>query len=412
MIDPEEVGLSSERLNRIRPAIEKHIGDDRVAGAVTLLARRGEPVHLACVGLMDRETRAPMRPDTLFRLYSMTKPITCVALMALYEEGRFQLFDPVSKFIPAFRDLKVYAGEGESGVEGVDLEREVTVRDLLIHTSGLSYHFLENSPVEALYRKAGVCTEKPLAEFVADLLSLPLAFQPGTAWRYGFSHDVAAYLVEIMSGRPFDAYLREHLFEPLSMADTGFTVPQEKLDRFAAQYGTDSITQPDLTSSRWLGDAEAGVNRRLSGPTDSLESGPHHTFRGGHGLVSTAQDYMRFCQMLLNGGELDGRRILSRKTIEIMTANHLPPEFMPYEIGGVTFPGYGYGLGFRVLMDVGQCQSMGSEGEYGWAGAAGTYFWIDPREELIGVSMIQFQPGGYHPVAQDFRVAAYQAIVD
>jgi CubicO group peptidase (beta-lactamase class C family) len=332
--------------------------------------------------------------------------------MVLYEQGQFQLYDPVSRFIPAFKELKVYAGEDEDGLKLEELAREVTVRDLLTHTSGLTYHFLEYGPVEAAYRDAKVSSEKPLAEFVADLVKLPLAFQPGTAWRYSFAQDVAAYLVELLSGQPLDVYLREKLFEPLGMADTGFHVPAGKLDRIAAQYGSANILQPEMTFTRWFGDAAAGVNRRISGPTDSLESAPHQVFRGGHGLVSTAPDYLRFCRMLLNQGELDGVRVLGRKTVECITMNHLAPELMPIEIGGVPSPGYGYGLGFQVLVDVGQCQTLGSAGEYGWAGAASTSCWIDPREELIGIQMAQFQPAGYHRIDQDFRVLAYQAIAD
>ena len=412
MINPGEVGISAERLARIRPVMEKHVGDDKMAGVVTLLARHGEVVHQACVGLMDREAGKPMQPDTIIRLYSMTKPITCVALMTLYERGRFQLADPVSKFIPAFGDLKVYAGEDASGVKLVDLEREVTVRDLLTHTSGLTYHFLENGPVEDMYRQARVCTNIPLADFVDGLLKLPLAFQPGSSWRYSFAHDVVAYLIEVLSGQPLDVYLRENLFEPLGMVDTGFYVPADKLDRFAAQYGSFDILEPDMTLTRWYEEVMEGVNRRISGPEDSLESAPHKVFRGGHGLVSTAPDYLRFCQMLLDNGELDGKRILGRKTVELMTTNQIVPELLPYEIGGVYSPGYGYGLGLRVLLDVGQCQTMGSVGEYGWAGAANTYFWIDPQEAFIGIQMAQFQPSDYHLSSQDFRVMAYQAIAD
>lgn len=412
MIHPEKVGLSSDRLARIRPVMEKYVGDDKMAGVLTLLARHGEVVHLECIGLMDREHHKPVQPDTIFRLYSMTKPIICVALMTLYEQGHFQLFDPVSKFIPAFGDLKVYAGETASGVRVTGLEREVVVRDLLTHTSGLTYHFVENGPVEAMYREARVSSQKPLAEFVADLLKLPLAFQPGSAWRYSFAHDVVAYLIEVMSGCSLDVYLREHLFAPLEMNDTGFYVPQDKLARFAAQYGSGNIIDPDMTITQWYDIARAGVNGRISGPEDSLESTSHNVFRGGHGLVSTAPDYLRFCQMLLNKGELKGKRILSRKTVELMTVNHIMAELLPYEIGGVYSPGYGYGLGFRVLMDVGQCQTLGSAGEYGWAGAANTYFWIDPQEEFIGIQMAQFQPSDYHTSSQDFRVMAYQAIAD
>ena len=353
-----------------------------------------------------------MEPDALFRLFSMTKPITCVALMMLYERGQFQLGDPVSKYIPAFGNLKVYVGKTKSGIERVDLEREATIRDLLTHTSGLTYHVLEDSRVEAIYREEKVCNEKPLAEFVSDLLDMPLAFQPGSEWRYSFAHDVTAYLIEVLSGQGLDSYLTENVFGPLGMADTGFIVPEEKLDRFAAQYGSGSIIEHDMTVSKWYGLAERGRVGRISGPRDSLESAPHTVFRGGHGLISTARDYLRFCQMLLNKGELDGKRLLGRKTVELMTANHLAPELMPYHIGGVPYAGYGYGLGLRVMMDVGQSGILGTEGEYGWGGAASTYFWIDPREAFIGIQMAQFQPSGFHPIGPDFRAAAYQAIVD
>ena len=412
MVRPESVGMSAERLARIPPAIEKHIGADKIAGAVTLVARRGKVVHQECVGLMERENNKSMQPDAIFRIYSMTKPIICVALMTLYEKGHFQLVDPVAKFIPAFQDLKVYAGGEGSAVELVDLQRPVTVRDLLTHTSGLTYHWLEYGPVEEMYRETRVSSEKPLQEFVADLLKLPLAFQPGTAWRYSVAHDVAAHLIEVMSGQSVDAYLRENVFQPLGMVDTGYYVPQGKLDRLAAMYGTVDLIEPDVTGTRWYEDAAVAGSRLLASSTNSLESGPHNIFRGGHGLVSTTQDYYRFCQMLLNNGELSGTRILGRKTIELMTANHLAAELLPYEIGGIYSPGYGFGLGMRVLMDVGQAQIPGSVGEYGWAGAASTYFWIDPKEELIGIQMAQFQPGGVHPIESAFRIAAYQAIVD
>jgi CubicO group peptidase (beta-lactamase class C family) len=412
MVSPEEVGLSSERLARIRPAIGKYISDDKIAGAVTLVARRGKMVHLECVGLMDRESNKAMQPDTIFRIYSMTKPITSVALMMLYEQGHFQLFDPVSKFIPAFNELKVYEGGEGSDIKLVDLQRPVTVRDLLTHTSGLTYHFFEYGHVEEMYRERLVVSSKPLSGFVADLLELPLAFQPGATWRYSFAHDVVAHLIEILSNRSLDVYLQESLFKPLGMVDTGFYVPEGKLDRFASMYGSVEVDRSDTTATKWYRDAEAGVNRRLAGPEDSLESKRHNVLRGGNGLVSTASDYWRFCQMLLNKGELDGKHFLSRKTVELMTTNHLPPKLIPFEIGGVYSPGYGYGLGVDVLMDVGQCQSVGSQGAYSWGGAATTSFWVDPKEELIGIQMAQFQPLGFHLIADDFKVTAYQSIVD
>ncbi len=412
MISPEKVGMSSDRLARIRPGIEKHIGRDKIAGAVTLLARRGELVHLETIGLMDRENNKPMQTDTLFRIWSMTKPIVSVALMILYEKGHFQLFDPVSKFIPTFKGLKVYESKGESSFELVDLKREITIRDLLIHTSGLTYHCLEYGPVEAKYRKTSVSSEKPLSGLITDVLKQSLAFQPGTCWRYSVSTDVVAYLLEILSGKSLDVFLRETLFEPLKMADTGYYVPPEKLNRFAAEYGAGDLWAPQMTVTKLYKDAENGVNVLLSSPTDSLESNPHTIFRGGTGLVSTARDYLRFCQMLLNKGEFAGKRFLSRKTIELMTTNQLPPELLPFEIAGSYYLGYGFGLGFRVLTNLGQCQTLGSVGEYGWFGASGTYFWVDPEEEFIGIQMAQFQPGGYHPIAAAFRVLAYQSIVD
>jgi CubicO group peptidase (beta-lactamase class C family) len=361
---------------------------------------------------MDRERRKPMQPDTIFRIYSMTKPITCVALMTLYERGCFQLFDPVLKFIPAFTDLKVYVGGSGKEVELVPLRRPVTIHDLLTHTSGLTYHFLEYGGVEEMYREARVSSRTRLAEHVSALLKLPLAYQPGTAWRYSVSHDVVAYLVEILAGKPFDLYVRESILAPLGMADTGFQVPAEKLGRFAAMYGSGDLLDHDMTATKWYGRAMEGINKLLADPAESLESAPHDVLRGGVGLVSTAADYLRFCQMLLNGGHLDGKRILGRKTVELMTSNHLAPELLPYELGGIYSPGFGYGLGFEVLMDVGQAETLGSVGAYGWGGAAATSFWIDPREELIGILMAQFQPSGYHLIAPDFRVAAYQAIVD
>jgi CubicO group peptidase (beta-lactamase class C family) len=263
-----------------------------------------------------------------------------------------------------------------------------------------------------MYREAEVSSQQPLAEFVDDLLEMPLAFQPGSAWRYSYSHDVAARLIEIMSGQALDTYLVGEVFEPLGMVDTGYHVPSPKLARFSAQYGAADLLQPHMTLTQWYGAAEAGANGLLSDPTTCLESTPHGVFRGGHGLVSTVSDYLRFCQMLLGEGELDGVRLLSRKTVEVITTNHLSPNLLPYEVGGTYSPGYGYGLGFRVLMDLGQCQTLGSVGEFGWVGAATTYFWVDPLEELIGILMSQFQPEGFHPITLDFRVMAYQAIMD
>ena len=407
MVDAEKLGFSTQRLERIRPAVEKHIGEDKLSGVVTAIARRGELVHHEAFGLMDRENQTPMSKDAIFRIFSMTKPITCVALMKLYEQGHFQLIDPVSKFIPGFKDIKVYTDDGL-----VDLVEPINIRHLLTHTSGLTYHFWEYGRVEEMYREAQVTLPKPLEAFVADLVSLPLAFQPGAAFRYSFSQDVVAHLVEIMSGQSFADYLEEHIFKPLGMVDSGFYVPEEKLDRLTAMYGVADLLEPHMTGTELWDGAEQGINKLVAGPRNSLESSPHNVFRGGHGLLSTAADYLRFCQMALNGGELDGERILGRKTLEAMITNHIDPTLLPYETGGVYSPGVGYGLGFGVLMDLGQCMTVGTVGEYNWSGAATTSFWIDPVEELIGFQAAQFQPMAYHLVAEDFRVAVYQALVD
>lgn len=413
-IKPEQVGISSERLTRVDTAVNKYISPDKLAGVVTLLARHGEIVQHQAYGLAERENEQPMRLDTIFRIYSMTKPITTVALLMLYEQGLFQLADPVFKFIPAFADLKVYVSGRGDDMQLEALKRPVTIHDLLTHTSGLSYHFLEYGCVEEMYRETDFSSgaELPLAEFVDGLCQFPLAFQPGTRWRYSFAHDVVARLVEIISGQNFAAFLTDNIFKPLNMVDTDFYVPAEKINRFAAMYGSGNLEEGTMTGRTMFAMAMMGVNKLLAGPTDSLESKPHQAFRGGSGLVSTALDYWQFCQMLLNNGQLNGNRFLGRKTIELMTTNHLAPGLLPYELGGIEYPGFGYGLGVNVLIDLGQSQIVGTEGTYSWSGAANTTFWIDPQEDLIGILMTQFQPTSYHLVAQDFKVAVYQAIID
>jgi CubicO group peptidase (beta-lactamase class C family) len=404
--------MSLERLERIGSAVERHVGEEKLAGVVTLAYRRGEVVHSMAVGLRDREAGAPMTPDTIFRIYSMTKPITCVALMTLFERGLVRLTDPVSRYIPEMGKLRVWAGGKGKKLELAEPTRPVTVRDLMTHTAGFTYPFAEYGPVEELYHERVFLNEGSLSSFVSVLSGLPLAFQPGSAFRYSVAHDVVGHLIQIVSGQSLEAYLRQQIFEPLGMVDTGYHVPKESLDRFAAMYGSLDITGRNARSSEVNEQAEAGVNRLLEGPRDSLQSHPHQTYRGGHGLVSTAPDYLRFCRMLLGGGALEGARILGRKTLQLMVVNHLGAGLLPYQVGGNSVPGYGYGLGMRVMMDLGQAQVAGSVGEFGWGGAATTNFWVDPAEDLVGIEMAQFQPSQYHPVAADFRTAVYQAIVD
>jgi CubicO group peptidase (beta-lactamase class C family) len=320
--------------------------------------------------------------------------------MMLYEEGHFQLYDSVAKFIPEFKGLKVFVKSTAAGVELAEAEREITIRDLLSHMSGLTYDFLEESAVGAMYRDADLF--KPggtLKDMVHKLAKLPLVFQPGSGWQYSVAFDVLGYLVEVVSGISFDRFLEQRILKPLGMVDTAFWVPPEKLSRFAAMYGP----------------AEEGGLKLIEAAETSSYARPTSLPSGGGGLVGTASDYMRFAQMLLNGGELDGTRLLGRKSIELMTINHLPQHLIPFVvIKGAEFAnqGWGYGLGGQVLMDVAQSQMLGSVGEFGWSGAACTDFWVDPKEELIGLLMPQFQPLFHYPFFPQFKVLTYQAIVD
>jgi len=396
---PEQVGLSAKRLERIRPVMQRYVDRKKLAGVLTLVARRGKIAHLECFGMMDLEAGKPMQADALFRLYSMTKPITSVAVMMLYEEGRFQLYDPVSNYIPELTSLKVKHRVTAKGLQLVDAERDMTVRDLLTHTSGLTYDTLEESPIGDMYRQVDPLNATgTLKEMVVKLAQLPLVHLPGSAWRYGVSTDVLGYLVEVVSGMPFEQFLERRLFQPLGMHDTAFYVPKEKIDRLSANYGLDT------TGSIKLIDAPA-TSTFLSRSTP-----PH----GGDGLVSTAADYLRFCQMLLDGGEIEGARLLSRKTVELMTANHLPDHLVLKLFKGMEHltTGYGFGLGFRVLLNVAEAQTLASVGEYGWTGAASTVFFIDPKEELIGLLLPQLLPMGTYPVDREFHTLVYQAIAD
>jgi len=359
---------------------------------------------------MDRELSKPMRTDAIFRLFSMTKPITSVALLILLEHGLVRLAQPASDFLPAFGNLKVYDGEDKGDIKLADLTRPVTIHDLLTHTSGLTLPLWEYGPVEQMYRDAkGPPATIALGEFTDKILELPLAFQPGTKWRYSVGHDMIARIVEIVSGKTYGDYLKQNIFDPLGMDDTGFYVPEDKLDRYCAEYGLADLSDPDVTFSIWLGDEGRLNPHLLRAANEGLEAKSHQIYRGGTGLVSTAPDYLRFCQMLLNGGEYERVRILGRKTVELMTTNNLTDSQFPGDILG---PAWGWGLGVRVRLDLGCAQQLGSVGEHGWGGAAGTEYWIDPREQLIGIYMKQFQPGDYFMDYVKFRNAAYQAIVD
>ena len=401
-VEPEAVGLCSRRLERVRDWMARQVESRRLVGLLTLVARRDRVAFLDLCGDRDREAGKPLTVDTVFRIYSMTKPITSVAALMLYEEGRFQLDDPLSRYLPEFRNLQVFA-DGDAGhYRAVPAEREITVRDLMTHTAGLTYGFIQAHPVDALYRERGIdfqLADRPLAELVGELTDLPLLCQPGTAWNYSVATDVLGYLVEVLSGSRFDRFLQERILGPLQMIDTGFHVPPHKLDRFAACYGP----------------GDNGVPRLLDPPGESRFARPAITYSGGGGLVSTAADYLRFARMLARGGELDGVRLLGRKSIELMTANHLPGDMAAMgqpRFSESTYEGIGFGLGLSVLLDPARAQILGSAGEFAWGGAASTAFWVDPVEELVVVLLTQLLPSSTYPLRRELRVLTYQAIMD
>ena len=405
---PESVGMSSERLQRIGDVMESHLANEKMAGAMGMIARNGKVVYTETWGEADRENDVPMRPDTIFRIYSMTKPITSTAVMILYEEGKLFLNDPVAKYIPEFAGIQVAAATADGGAAGETRapNRPMTVRDLLRHTSGLTYGIFGNTEVDQKYRQAGLLfADRDLAHFVEKLSEIPLQYEPGTRWHYSVSTDVLGRLVEVVSEQSFDEFLQERIFSPLGMTDTGFWVPPSKRDRFAQLYSPKGTSDgPEA----WL-QPNTAAEIDVAPPTASigfLGAEPPGMLSGGGGLVSTASDYMRFCLMMLHGGELDGVRILSPKTIELITADHL----VGIE-GGIGRPGSGFGLGYAVSHGPGAVGEYTSEGSYTWGGAAGTHFWIDPEEELVGIYMVQILPHRT-TLSTEFRHLTYQALTD
>ena len=407
IVPAEDVGLISSRLAAIPKFMQAYIDSGKLAGASTLVSRRGEIAHLECLGVQDKDTKAPLTPDTLFRIYSMTKPITSLALMMLYEEGKFQLNNPVARYIPAFERLRVWAGGDEKKYDTKPCERAMTIRDLLTHTSGLTYGFMRGHPVDALYRAAGIdgvnSVNMTLADFVETLADIPLLFSPGTEWSYSMGTDVCGRLVEIFSGMPLDKFFSTRIFEPLGMVDTAFHVPADKLERFASSY----FKSPETGKEGLMDKGDA---------TSSFAKQPLF-LSGGGGLVSTMMDYWRFCQMLLNGGEFDGHRFLSRKTIDFMRMNHLPEDQTTMGMSISTHSplaaeGTGFGLGFAVVLDPAELQSISSHGNFSWGGAASTYFWIDPEEDLIAILMTQLYPSSTYPLRPQLGQLVYAAIGD
>ena len=400
VIAPELVGMSAERLKNIGVKLQHYVAEERVAGFVTLVARDSEVVHFEACGFRDAEQRLPMELDTVFRIYSMTKPITSIALMMLYEQGKFQLFEPVSRYIPAFGNTKVLAGHGYMGPQLVPQNPPMTIHHLLTHTAGLSYGFFFDSPIDDMYRNSIFRSETAsLEEKILGIAELPLRFQPGSAWNYSVATDVCGYLVQVLADMPFEDFLAERIFGPLGMVDTAFHVTAEKLNRFAKLYRHDVQTS---AFSEYEGAPHIpwhDYTKPASAPS------------GGGGLVSTAADYWQFVNMLLNEGELFDVRIIGRKTLEFMTRNHIKADLLPLAIGLANIPGRGFGLGFDVVMDAAQTGVINSEGNYGWSGAAATNFWVDPQEQLAGIIMTQLMDNML-PFQQDFRALTYQALID
>ena len=405
LVKPEEVGLSSARLARIGEHFGRYIDAGQLAGTLTLIARRRRVAYFEAQGHLEIERRRPVTHDSIFRIYSMTKPITSVGLMILYEQGRLQLDDPVHRFIPSWRDLRVFVGGNHPTWKTMPVDRPMTVRDLLSHTSGLTYGFMERTNVDAAYRKLGVADRaRPgytLRDMVETLAELPLEFSPGTRWNYSVSTDVVGHLIEVISGQRLDAYLREHVLQPLGMVDTGFVIADEQQARFAANYERQGDGRLEL-----LDDPASSIYRQCS------------LFSGGGGLVSTARDYFRFTAMMLNKGELDGIRLLGRKTVELMTMNHLPDgqDLTTLAQAGLftetAYAGVGFGLGFSVMRSPARAQISGTAGEYAWGGAASTAFWIDPVEDLIVIFMTQLMPSSSYPLRRELRALAYSALID
>jgi len=413
---PESLGMSTARLGRIEDHLKRrYLDSGRFPGTRTLIYRRGAIAHSAVQGYADLERKTQMKDDTIFRIYSMTKPITSVAFMMLVEEGHVALDEPVHKYIPQWRDLRVFV----AGVAPAFLTRPVTrpmqIVDLLRHTSGLTYGFQQRSNIDAAYREKKIGeVEKfgTMQSMIDDLAQIPLEFSPGESWNYSVSTDVLGYLIEKISGKPFQQFLKERIFDPLGMVDTDFFVPAEKAHRFAACYnatpgGMASINSPGANGSLFLQDD----------PTTSSFLTPPSFISGGGGLCSTAADYLAFCRALLNRGELGGTRLLGPKTLALMTTNHLPggkdlTQLSRSLFSEATFAGVGFGLGFSVTMDPAQTLIPGSAGEYAWGGAATTSFWIDPAEDLIAIFMTQVLPSSAYPVRRELRSLVYSAITD
>ncbi len=398
LTEPESAGFSAERLARIDKALQAYVDRKEIPGVVGLIARRGKVVYHRSFGYRDAGAKAPMSNDVIFRIASMTKPIASTAAMMLWEEGRFQLRDPISKFLPEFAEMKVAVpvepGDDTRGpYKAIEASKAITIQQLLTHTAGLPNPY--RGITQALYNevRANRTPGGTVADYVSALSKLPLNFEPGTRWEYGPATDVVGRLVEVLSGMTLDAYLKEKIFEPLGMKDTHFYLPMSKVPRLAALYQPDSkgrikLQEKPDSNSRWVRE-------------------PHVYFSAGGGLVSTTADYYRFHQMMLNGGELDGVRIVGPRTVRLMTSNHTGNKAI-----WLRGAGFGFGLGYSVSVDQGPTAMPSAEGSFGWGGAYCTVFWVDPIDEIIGIVMTQVRPYTHLNIRQDFQTLAYQALVE
>jgi CubicO group peptidase (beta-lactamase class C family) len=390
----------------------RYIDAGRFPGTQLVVYRRGKVVHSAVQGFADLERKAPVKDDTIFRIYSMTKPITSVAFMMLFEEGRVALDEPVHKYIPEWKNLGVFVAGTAPAFLTRPPSRPMLIVDLLRHTSGLTYGFQQRSNVDAAYREKKIAEAGTLETMIEDLGKLPLEFSPGEAWNYSVSADVIGYLIGKISGQPFEQFLKERIFDPLGMSDTAFYVPAEKAHRFAACYSADPKGAMTFHAAE-----RKGTLTLQDDPMTSSFLSPPSLISGGGGLCSTAADYLTFCRALLSGGELGGVRLLGPKTLQLMTSNHLPggrdlPEMSRSLFSEATYNGIGFGLGFSVTMDVAKTLITGSAGEYAWGGAATTSFWIDPAEELIAIFMTQVLPSSAYPIRRELRTMVYAAITE
>jgi len=390
--------MPDKAIESINKLMDHYVGEHKSAGMVSLVSQHGKLLHLQSRGHQDIASNTPMQPDSLFRIYSMTKPVTSVALMTLFEQGKFQLDDPAHRWIPALKTLKVYRDTDHTD----DLKNHITIRQLLTHTAGFSYGFDPgNEPVDKIYSEVWreLKKDRPLSEVMALAFELPLIAQPGTRWQYSIATDICGYLVELITDRPFGDYLQQTIFDPLDMADTAFEVSQDKIYRFASMYGpADNSALNLLESNQDSMYIPAAGSRKVN-----FQS-------GGGGLVSSIEDYWRFAQMMLNRGELNGTRILKSETVETMTSNHVGQQLQPLAFNGI-FPnpvdGYGFGLGYCISLND---SDHGRKGDFGWGGMADTYCWIDPSNDLIGILMQQFMPSLTHPGRLDFRKAVYSSL--